>query len=292
MAFTPVLEKLYAAQRARGAQQLEVVLVSRCWEAKGTKIYRKNMPWLATWHDAEDEVGMETRTSSLMAKYNITSIPALILLDKRGGLICADAPDKCVADPEGWAFPWRHQSQSAQAAETGSGAGTARGVEARSQTPAAREARRGPVVNFDLPPWARLQPELTCARPQVFAGGAGVGPPVGTQVGTPGGHASTSTRDGTLGLPVGSHVGKRDGKATTGSISAALGVPVGSSVGTQARQASTTGTAATAPIPCRDTGGRTQVRQGKRSHRHQTESWGHPRRQNRTLECYPVRKDK
>ncbi len=26
--FTPVLEKLYAAQRARGAQQLEVVLVS------------------------------------------------------------------------------------------------------------------------------------------------------------------------------------------------------------------------------------------------------------------------
>ena len=83
-------------------------------------------------------------------------------------------------------------------------------------------------------------------------------------MGTPGGHASTSTRDGALGLPVGSHVGKRDGQATTGSMSAALGVPVGGSVGMQARQASTTGMAATAPIPRRDTGGRTRVRQGKR----------------------------
>jgi hypothetical protein len=88
------------------------------------------MPWLAMWHDADDEVGMETRTLSLMAKFIITSIPALVLLDKHGGLICADARDKCVADPEGRAFPWRHQSRFAQAAETGSGAGTARGVEA------------------------------------------------------------------------------------------------------------------------------------------------------------------
>ncbi len=53
---------------------------------------------------------METHTLSLMAKFNITSIPALVLLDKHGGLICADARDKCVADPEGQAFPWRHQS--------------------------------------------------------------------------------------------------------------------------------------------------------------------------------------
>jgi hypothetical protein len=83
-------------------------------------------------------------------------------------------------------------------------------------------------------------------------------------VGTPGRHASTSTRDGALGVPVGSHVGKRDGQATTGSRSAALGLPLGVSMGTQARPASTTGTAATAPIPHRDTGGRTQACQGKR----------------------------
>ncbi len=83
-------------------------------------------------------------------------------------------------------------------------------------------------------------------------------------MGTPGGHASTSTRDGALGVPVGSHVGKQDGQATTGSRSAALGLPVGVSMGTQTRPASTTGTAATAPIPRRDTGGRTRACQGKR----------------------------
>ncbi len=102
--FTPVLEKLYTAQRAQGANQLEVVLVSQCREAKATTYYREDMPWLSMWHKADDEAGMEARTSSLTTKFGITSIPALILLDKRGGLICADTRDKCVADPDGWAF--------------------------------------------------------------------------------------------------------------------------------------------------------------------------------------------
>ena len=81
-------------------------------------------------HEADDEAGMKAHTTLLMAKFGITSIPALVLLDKRVGMICADAQDKCVADPEGWAFPWRKQSQSPATART---------------------AGRGPVVNFDLP---------------------------------------------------------------------------------------------------------------------------------------------
>jgi hypothetical protein len=89
--FTPVLEKFYAAQRAWGANQLEVVLVSQCWEAKATKYYREDMPWLSMWHDADDKAGMEACTSLLMTKFGITSIPALVLLDKRGELICKDA---------------------------------------------------------------------------------------------------------------------------------------------------------------------------------------------------------
>jgi hypothetical protein len=63
------------------------------------------------WHDAKNEVGMESHTLLLMAKYGITSIPALVLLDQGGGLICANARDKCVADAEGRNFPWRQQSQ-------------------------------------------------------------------------------------------------------------------------------------------------------------------------------------
>ncbi len=64
------------------------------------------MLWLSMWHEADNEAGMKARTSLLMTKFGITSIPALILLDKQGGLICADAWDKCVADPDGRAFLW------------------------------------------------------------------------------------------------------------------------------------------------------------------------------------------
>jgi hypothetical protein len=42
--FTPLLKKLYAVQKARGAEQLEVVLVSRCCKAKATKHYQQHMP--------------------------------------------------------------------------------------------------------------------------------------------------------------------------------------------------------------------------------------------------------
>jgi len=186
--FTPVLERLYLARRT---DQFEIVLVSRCQEAKATKYHREDMPWLAMGHEADDEAGMTAHTASLMAKFGITSIPALVLLDKRGGLICANAREKCVADPEGRAFPWRKQSQSPATART---------------------AGQGPVVNFDLPPRARLRPEPTCARPQAFTGVS-----AGDRSGV------TTTRGTALGLPLGVHVGKRGGNARA----AALGSPVG-----------------------------------------------------------------
>jgi hypothetical protein len=143
------------------------------------------------WHDADDEMGMEACTSALMAKYGITSIPALVLLDKRGGVICADAWDKCVADPEGRAFPWRQQSRFPRAVE----------IEvARAMSQAAKQ---GPVVQFDLPPWARPRQEPLCKKPQGFAQGGTVGVPVRSQVGTPGGQATTTTRSAALRFPVG-----------------------------------------------------------------------------------------
>ncbi len=107
--FKVVLEKLYAAQVAQGAHRLEIVLVSQCQEAKATKYYGLGMPWLSMCHDANEEVGMKTRTSELMAKFGITAIPALVLLDERGQVICADERGRCGADPEGLSFPWREQ---------------------------------------------------------------------------------------------------------------------------------------------------------------------------------------
>jgi hypothetical protein len=109
-----VLDKLYSAQAAEGTHRLEIVLVSWCREAKATKYYGLGMPWLAMCHDANDEVGMNTKTTALMAKFGVTTIPALILLDKRGQVICAEGKGWCVADPKGLAFPWREKPRLAQ----------------------------------------------------------------------------------------------------------------------------------------------------------------------------------
>jgi hypothetical protein len=110
---------------------------------------------------------------------------------------------------------------------------------AQARAPA-QAAGRGRVVNFDLPPRARLQPEPTCTRPQGFAGGAAAGVPIGSQAWTPGGQATTSTRGAALGLTV--------------------EFPVGNQVGSAINM----GTEAPAPQPRGDTLGRAQAGKGKR----------------------------
>jgi thiol-disulfide isomerase/thioredoxin len=105
--FIPVLDRLYSVQAARGAHRLEIVLVLHCREAKATKYYGLGMLWLAMYHNADNEVGMNTRTTALMAKFGVTTIPALILLDQCRQVICAEGRGWCVADPKGLAFPWR-----------------------------------------------------------------------------------------------------------------------------------------------------------------------------------------
>ncbi len=78
-----MLERLYMAQAAQGAHRLEIVLVSHCRDAKATKYYGLGMPWLSMYHDANNKVWMKTTTLALMAKFGITTIPALVLLDER-----------------------------------------------------------------------------------------------------------------------------------------------------------------------------------------------------------------
>jgi hypothetical protein len=108
--FIPVLDRLYLVQAAQGVHRLEIVLVSRCRDAKATKYYGLGMPWRAMYHDAKNKAGMNMRTAVLMAKFRVTTIPALILLDKHGHVICAEGRGWCVADPKGLAFPWREKT--------------------------------------------------------------------------------------------------------------------------------------------------------------------------------------
>jgi hypothetical protein len=103
--FTPVLERLYMVQKVQGADQLEVVLVSLCQEAKAMKYYSLTMPWLLMWHDANNEVGMKARLTALMVTFGISTILALVLLDKQGHVICPEARGWVNANPKGKAFP-------------------------------------------------------------------------------------------------------------------------------------------------------------------------------------------
>jgi hypothetical protein len=128
-------------QKARGADQLEVVLVSRCREAKATKYYSLTMPWLLMWQDANNKVGTKAHRTALMARFSIPTIPALILLDKQGRVICSEARGWVNADPKGKAFPWQ---ETAEVPMPGL---------------AARE-----VVSFDLPPKERPKQIVPPAR--------------------------------------------------------------------------------------------------------------------------------
>jgi thiol-disulfide isomerase/thioredoxin len=107
--FIPVLDRLYSAQAAQGAHWLEIVLVLCCREAKATKYCGFGMLWLSMYHNANDKVVMKTRMTALMAKFGITTIPALVLLDKHGQVICIEGRGWCDADLQGLAFPWQDQ---------------------------------------------------------------------------------------------------------------------------------------------------------------------------------------
>ena len=89
-AFTPSLTKYYTAQRAATAPNendaLEIVLVSRCRTAEDTEHLFFSMPWAAMPH--ADAVG--TRGDDLMTRLKVSTIPALVLLDGTGAIVCQD----------------------------------------------------------------------------------------------------------------------------------------------------------------------------------------------------------
>jgi len=106
--FTPLLKKLHAGTRAhctdanRNILPFEIVLVSRCRDARATEHYFTNMPWAAMAHaSATGRQGL-----ALMDKYGVTTIPALVLIDGEGALICNNGQNHLQADPTGRDFPW------------------------------------------------------------------------------------------------------------------------------------------------------------------------------------------
>lgn len=87
-----------------GKKRLEVVFISRCrdWDSFGQ--YFATMPWLALpFEDSAGAVG-----EGLSRKYNVKSIPTLVLVDgQSGATITADGRSKIPQDKAGVGFPWR-----------------------------------------------------------------------------------------------------------------------------------------------------------------------------------------
>ena len=80
-----------------------VVFISRCASAEDTKQYFGKMPyWMAMPHEA----AAGQRGAGLSAKFDLATIPALLLLDGNGNLICQDPCICLIADPTGINFPW------------------------------------------------------------------------------------------------------------------------------------------------------------------------------------------
>jgi thiol-disulfide isomerase/thioredoxin len=140
--FTPLLKKLHVGTRAhctdanRNIPPFEIVLVSRCKTAKDTERYFVDMPWAAMEHNsATGRQGL-----ALIKKYGVATIPALVLLDGEGALICNCGQEHLRKDPTGKGFPW----------------------------PAPISRPRPAQVGFVLPPRAEVVPKKPTGKPPPF----------------------------------------------------------------------------------------------------------------------------
>ena len=95
-AFTPLLKHLYSCKRAhctetnRNIPSFEVVLVSRCHDTQASEHYFSTMPIAAMLHaKATGAWGLALRD-----KFAITTIPALVLLDGEGVVLCRKAHER------------------------------------------------------------------------------------------------------------------------------------------------------------------------------------------------------
>ena len=107
--FNPLLKRLHSSMRAhcdkanKNIPHFEMVLVSRCKDARATEQYFSKMPWAAMTHaDAAGKRGL-----ALRERFGIMTIPALVLLDGEGVVLCQNAQERLCDDPTGQQFPWR-----------------------------------------------------------------------------------------------------------------------------------------------------------------------------------------
>lgn len=98
--FTPLLSELH--QEYRDEKNFEIIYISHDPDETAFNEYYASMPWLAL--DYKDR----KRREELTKRFNVTSIPKLVLIDgDTGKTICTNAVEQILhLDPEGYNFPW------------------------------------------------------------------------------------------------------------------------------------------------------------------------------------------
>jgi hypothetical protein len=97
----PFLHSLVALLRRRS--EATIVFVSRGASEANTMRYFYKMPrWTAMPH----ATAAGTLGKTLVARFGVTTIPTLVLLDSNGQVICTNARNRLAADPAGLEFPW------------------------------------------------------------------------------------------------------------------------------------------------------------------------------------------
>ncbi|XP_030847161.1 nucleoredoxin [Strongylocentrotus purpuratus] len=100
--FTPKLAEFYEAFTKKNEGKLEIVFVSADGKLEEFDDYFKEMPWLSLPYADRDREG------KLSTKFEVQGIPTFIILDSEtGDVICSEARDEVMGDPEGANFPWK-----------------------------------------------------------------------------------------------------------------------------------------------------------------------------------------
>lgn len=98
--FTPKLTETYNRLQTAG-KPFEIVFCSSDQDEGAFAAYHKSMPWLAL--PFEDR----KRKADLCSAFNVSGIPALVIIDTDGTVIAQNARAKVGNDPQGTEFPWR-----------------------------------------------------------------------------------------------------------------------------------------------------------------------------------------
>jgi nucleoredoxin len=96
--FTPKLTQVYKSLKASG-KELEIVFVSSDRDEAAFQAYFKEMPWLAL------QFSDRSIKSKLSAKYGVSGIPALIILDADANVATANGRSAVMQDPTGQWVP-------------------------------------------------------------------------------------------------------------------------------------------------------------------------------------------